>query len=357
MTHYEERLQHDLDALRHSVNDLATHVEANLRSAVKALLTRDHELAYRTILLDHPVNRQAEAVEARAHRFIARHLPSAGHLRFVSAVMRIVILLERMGDYAVTVCRESVQLRTPLEGSFRDEVHAMAEDALQMLAQAMKAFADRDEALARGTMGYADQVDRDFSVAFNMLLQSAPGSLATEDLFGRLIVIMQLERVSDQAKNLCEETVFALTGETKKRRPVRVIFLDAHDAGSTQIAVAIGRKQFGDRGEFTSAGQTPAAALDPAVHAFLESHGFDPAGARPSAAASQEEEWSRYDVIVALDGKPSDYVAEIPFHTVALSWKVPAAGTDVDSNEARYRFLSAAIGDLIDTMRAPAQSD
>ena len=348
MTHYEQRLQNDLDALRSSVIDLAGHVESNLRDAVRALLTRDADLAYRTILKDHPVNRKAEDVEARAHRFIARHLPSAGHLRFVSSVMRMGILLERMGDYAVTIGRESVRLEQPLDGTFRDEVQVMAEDSLQMFSQAMAAFREQDASLARGTMSLADQVDRDFSVAFKLLVSDRDASSAVTDLFVRLIVIMQLERVSDQAKNLCEETIFALTGETKKRRPVRVLFLGTDDASYTQMAVAIGRKQYADRGEFQSGGTKPADSVDPEVRSFLESHGYDMSDARPSPSARPDEDWARFDVLVALDGQISDYLAQVPFHTVALTWRPGEAGTV----ENAYRDLSIAIGELVDTMRA-----
>jgi phosphate transport system protein len=353
MTQYEQRLQNDLDALRQSVGTLATHVESNLRDAVRALLTLDADLAYRTILKDHPVNRIAEDVEAQAHRFIARHLPSAGHLRFVSSVMRVVVLLERMGDYAVTIGRETVQLERPLEGTFRDEVQAMAQDSLQMFSQAMMAFRERDVSLARGTMGFADQVDRDFSVAFNLLVGEMPATLRPTDLFGRLIVITQLERVSDQAKNLCEETIFALTGETKKRRPVRVLFLDRNDAADTQMAVAIGRKRYGDRGVFRSAGSDPSPAVDPSVISFMEAHGFDLSAARPSAIDWPDEDWADFDVIVTLDGSIRDYLGTVPFHTVALAWEPAGDGQGADLPD-RYRELSQAIGDLIDTMRAPA---
>ncbi len=350
MTQYEQRLEKDLDTLRSSVSTLAAHVESNLRDAVQALLTRDSDLAYRTILKDHPVNREAEELEAQAHRFVARHLPSAGHLRFVSSVMRIAILLERMGDYAVTIGRESVRLGAPLEGTFRDEVQVMAEDSFQMFSQAMTAFRDRDASLARGTMSLADQVDRDFSVAFNLLVKGRDASGDVTDLIARLIVIMQLERVSDQAKNLCEETVFALTGETKKRRPVRVLFLGRDDASITQMAVAIARKQYGDRGEFRSAGTAPAASVEPRVRSFLESYGYDLSGAAPSPIRWPREDWAHFDVLVTLEGHVSDYVERVPFHTVALAWN-PGSPGDLESE---YRDLSLAIGELIDTMRARA---
>ena len=68
-----------------------------------ALLTRDRELAAEVILGDLPINREVRAIDALCHAFVARHLPSAGHLRFVSSVLRLNVELERIGDYAVTI--------------------------------------------------------------------------------------------------------------------------------------------------------------------------------------------------------------------------------------------------------------
>ena len=350
MTHYEQRLEGDENALRAAVLALADRVRGNLSNAVTALVSGDRDLAYRTILQDGPVNRETERIDALCHRFIARHLPAAGHLRFVSAVMRMVVLLERMGDYSVTICRETAQLRAPLEGAFRHEVSTMATDSLGMFEKAMRAFASRDEALARDTMRDAERVDRDFSQAFEMLLAADVSGLGMQDVFGRLIVIMQLERVSDQAKNLCEETVFAVTGETKKRRPVRVLFVSEHDDADAQIAAAIGNRRHRATGQFSSAGMVPAGTIRPDVAAFLESYGFEVGTLIPEGLARASADWSAWNVIICLDGPVDRFIDPVPFHTVVLRWDVSA---EAGSIEDRYRFLSNAVAELMDTMRGP----
>lgn len=350
MTHYEQRLEEDENALRAAVLGLAERVRGNLSNAVTALVSGDRDLAYRTILLDGPVNRETERIDALCHRFIARHLPAAGHLRFVSAVMRMAVLLERMGDYSVTICRETAQLRAPLEGAFRDEVSTMAADSLGMFEKAMRAFESRDEALARATMREAERVDRDFSQAFGMLLTTDVSGLGMQDVFGRLIVIMQIERVSDQAKNLCEETVFAVTGETKKRRPVRVLFVSERDDADAQIAVAIGNRRHRATGRFSSAALAPASSVRPDVASFLDAYGFDTGDLAPESLSKASEDWSAWDVIVCLDTPVERFLDPVPFHTVVLRWDVPG---EPGSVEDRYRFLSNAVGELMDTMRGP----
>jgi len=110
MTHYEERLEKDLVRLREGVATVGNKVQQALEHAVRALLERDHELAYDTVLGDMPINRDVRAMDRHCHVFVARHLPSSGHLRYVSSVMRLNVALERIGDYAVAISREAVQL-------------------------------------------------------------------------------------------------------------------------------------------------------------------------------------------------------------------------------------------------------
>ncbi len=116
MSHYEKRLESDLNRIREFLVAVAGQVESALKDSIHALMTGNEILAHATALGDKPVNRAIRELDKQCHGFIALHLPSAGHLRFVSSVMRIGIELERIGDYAVTIGRESVQLEKPPEG-------------------------------------------------------------------------------------------------------------------------------------------------------------------------------------------------------------------------------------------------
>ncbi len=110
MSHYEERMQRDLDEIRDRVAEIGSQVETAVRSAVEALLSRDVAAAAEIVLADHSINRATREVDALCHVFVARHLPSAGVLRTISSVLRLTVGLERVGDYAVTIGRETAQL-------------------------------------------------------------------------------------------------------------------------------------------------------------------------------------------------------------------------------------------------------
>ena len=88
MNHYEQRLEQDEQDIRTRTAAVAASVRKALRDAVHALLTGNHTLANLTVLGDGVINRETRAIDHDCHRFIVRHLPSAGHLRQMSATIR-----------------------------------------------------------------------------------------------------------------------------------------------------------------------------------------------------------------------------------------------------------------------------
>ncbi len=112
VTHYEERLERDLGEIRSRVRAVGDLVEEQVRDAIQALLTMDPDLANQVILKDRIVNRETRDLDRLCHGFVVRHLPVAHHLRYVSAVLRMDVALERVGDYAVTICRHSIRCST-----------------------------------------------------------------------------------------------------------------------------------------------------------------------------------------------------------------------------------------------------
>ena len=114
MTHLVERMEADLNAIRDWVWKIGQDVENALRQAKRTLVVRDPELAYDIILGDYPINRASRRCDRMCHQFIASYLPGAGVLREIASTLRINVVLERIGDYAVTIAREALQLKERL---------------------------------------------------------------------------------------------------------------------------------------------------------------------------------------------------------------------------------------------------
>jgi len=352
MSRLEERLHKDLTHIRDELAAQAERVIEAVNDAIRAVQTGDRELAFATVLADHPANRAMRRIDQLCHSFIAVHLPSAGHLRMLSAAIRVNIELERIGDYAVTIAREAVQLSTPPAGVTAREIERFAGEALLMLRQAVKSFNELNAEAAKTTMAIAEPVEHDLEGVYSGLMGCGTEE-RMKDLFATFIVFTQLKRVVDQAKNICEETVFAVTGKQKAAKRYNILFIDDDNGLLSLMAESIARTNRPEAGRYRSAGATPAAAVNADLAAFLKERGADCSECEPSAiSALTAAEVAEQHVIVSLGGPVESYIEKIPFHTSALRWEVepPAAG-DRPALEAAYRDIALHVTDLMDLLR------
>ena len=355
MSHYEERLEKDLTRIRHSVSDMAAKVETAVKNALHALQTGNHKLAAATILADHPINRTMRTIDQLCHGFIALHLPSAGHLRLLSSVIRANIELERIGDYAVTIARESLQLSTPPSGPLAAELERVGQDTQVMLRQAIASFNELNADKARATMVMEEQMENDLDLVYAGLMANDERD-AVKNLLTIFAVFTQLKRVADQAKNLCEEAVFAATGDMKAPKIYNILFLDEDNSCQSQMAAAIAHKNFPGSGVYTSGGRQPAASLNADMTDFLERHGVSLEGAKPALLDLTPLELTHQHVIVSLQGPVKTYIDQVPFHTTPLEWDVgPAPETDDEAGTRRleelYREIAVQVRDLMEALR------
>jgi len=356
MSRYEERLTADESEIRTRVAAVGERVDRAVNEAVDALLEQDHSKCYAIVLGDLPVNREVRAIDKLCHAFVARHLPSAGHLRFVSSVLQVNIALERIGDYAVTIAREAVQLSSPPTDGIKNDLLELRTQVSSILKQAVTAFAEQRADLARSTQPQTKNVARRYGRMFRHLTREA-AELPLADAFALLMVFSRLERVSDQAKNLCEETLFALTGETKPPKRYQVLFVDARDTLLGPLAVALARKAFRASGEYRSAGFQAGAQLAPELESLADKLALDLTGLSPTPLESDRESLEEYHVIVCLSPDARRHIPEVPYSTVLLEWELPRLSDPrvAPTLEGRLREitnrLTAQIRELMVTMR------
>jgi len=356
MSHYEERLERDLAAIREQVAGMAELVETASRNAMHALQTGNNKLASATVLADHDINRSMRQIDQSCHKFIALHLPSAGHLRMLSSVIRVNIELERIGDYAVTIAREALQLSAPPSGPMSRELERVGNETQLMLRQSIKAFNELNPEMAKGTMIMEEQMENDLDIIYSELMTNDDRN-TVKNLLAMFAVFTQLKRVADQAKNLCEETVFAATGDTKAPKIYNILFVDEDNSCQSQLAEAIARKNFPESGNYTSAGRQPAAGLNPAMVEFLDGHGVSLAlSAKPSPLDLTPLQLTTQHVIVSLQGPVNVYFDQVPFHSTPLEWDVgpaPESGdaAGVQRLEELYRDTAVQVRDLMEALR------
>jgi phosphate transport system protein len=347
-THYEERLQRDLAWIQDLVAIVGANVEEAIGNAVQAILTLDRDLASETVIGDYLVNRQTHELDRLCHAFVARHLPSAGHLRFVSSVLRLNIALERIGDYAATISRSAAQLSTDAPTVVKHDIEMMCEHARRMLHEALRSFQGRDVALANATLAAAAQFAHHFDRVFADLVREGEShTRPVDDLFALMATFNRLERVIHQAKNICEETLFVGTGKTKGEKVFQILFVDDKNDGPSQLAEHFTRKAFPQSGQYRSAGWQPADEISPEYSKFAQQVGLDLSRSWPVPLSTLREQLDDFQFVVGLHPDARARLGKVPFHTTLLVWDLAGAGTP----ELVYQRIAPLVRGLMEKLR------
>lgn len=320
---HQRRADHDLAELKTRVGRVGACVRAAVERAADAAVRRDEDVLYDVILNDHPINREVRRLDAAAHAFVAIHLPAATSLRTVSSILRLNIAIERIGDYAVTISRSGVHITAEPEAWLVKELRALAGESVRMLDLAIRAFVEDDLELAQRTMAMGSRIDQIHDAIFARL--TAGGStMPTADLVRWLTVAGRLERVSDQAKGVCQETLFALTGSTGRKRLYRILFVDRGDGLASRVAKARAEARFSEVAEFAT------ASLDPHTdaHPMLGTCGLPVEVDSPASMPDLDSE--RFDVVIVVEPGGTAQLVRIPFHTVRQTWLIDVEHVDLD---------------------------
>ncbi len=354
--HFEAALQRDSDQIRTKVLEMAQLDEVALQRSFQSFLERDRQLAYSVILCDQDVDALETELDRLCLEFIVRHQPAAAHLRFVYSASKIVSELERIGDYAESIARQTLSLsgldfEAPLNG-----FSEMASLSVPMVHNAVRAFVEKNPDLARATMACEPRVNqvRDTLTA-ELVTWREQGRLPLEALPPLINIARRLERVSDQATNICEEALYFATGEYLRHLPregFRVLFVDATHGCLSRMAEAIGTGMAAKRFSFCSAGVHPAP-VDPQTIRVLADRGVD-VSVQPSRGVDQVPQFDQVQVVVSL-GRDLRVIPQRPAKkTVGLDWVLPdpslTRGTPaevVQAYDRAWEALTAHVRDLV----------
>lgn len=345
---YEARLERDLESVRKRIRRMGRAVVAALRNATRSTLLNDEELATETVLGDLPINRLDQEVDHRCHVFIAKHLPTGGHLRFISSAMRLSKTLERIGDYAETIARASLHMSQSPPSKVARDIQMLGEHAANVLEESLAAYDQGSVVDARATKNRVGQYGAIFDTVFQHLVSAGEtGEHPIEDLFSLEAICNRLERALHQSKNICEQTIFAVTGERKGDKTFDFLFVDENGDGASLLAANYCRRAFPEAGTFRYAGWSSAGEPDEAFVDYARSRGLDLSMDVPVSFADVKGHIADYDIVVDLGGRLRKHLRKIPFHTTVLNWKLSGS----DGPEAVYQELVHRLSDLMETLR------
>lgn len=192
---------------------------SQLERAVKALETRDSAVAASVVAGDVREDTLATEVDGLAARLIALRQPEASDLRQVLCALKTAVHLERIGDYAVHIANRSMAL--PSEYSAKDllSIPAMGAQTLQMLRDTIRAYREKDLNLAAETWRSDEALDALKNALLREIVTSMKDDPKTVDAGVHLMSIAKnLERVGDQATNICELIYYRVSGDQLPHR-------------------------------------------------------------------------------------------------------------------------------------------
>lgn len=193
---------------------LGSMVEQALLDSVDALKRRDLAAAQRLLEADRDINHKRFAIETQLMILIATQQPMAHDLRLLASIMEINSELERMGDYAKGIANINIRMgELPLLKPLID-VPRMAQKGVDMLHRALTAFVNEDIDAARKIPVEDDEVDALYNQVYRELMTIVIGDPTTIERANWLLwTAHNLERFADRVTNICERTVFVVTGE------------------------------------------------------------------------------------------------------------------------------------------------
>ncbi len=210
------RFEEQLTLLNDSLLEMGALIERSIKSATRALLNQDAIAAGEAISLDADIDQKERDIEALCLKLLLRQQPVARDLRLISAAMKMITDMERIGDQAADISGLVIYLsHEPYIKKF-EHLPQMADAAIKMVSGSLDAYVKHDLELSREVIAMDDIIDELFTVIKRELidlirLDAANGSQAMD----LLMIAKYFERIGDHAQNIAEWVEYSLTGMYK----------------------------------------------------------------------------------------------------------------------------------------------
>ena len=206
------RFDEQLALLNRELIEMGALCEEVIALASKALTEQNAALARRVAPLDTEIDRKERTIESLCLKLLLQQQPVARDLRQISAALKMITDMERIGDQAEDIA----EIVTFLDGHTAendDLLREMAKAVIKMVTESVDAYVRRDTALAEKVIADDDTVDRYFDDIKHRLI----GSIARDPDGGEyaldvLMIAKYFERIGDHATNIAEWVIFSITG-------------------------------------------------------------------------------------------------------------------------------------------------
>ena len=209
-----EYFDKELTQLNDSLIEMGGLVEQAIKNTMKMIVDGEDLL---DIARGHEnrINEAEKSIQSRCLHLLLHQAPVAHDLRYVSAALKMITDLERIGDQAVDIAEMSVYIKDKKQVFNLTHILEMADNASKMVTEAIDAFVKKDLKLAKTVATMDDAIDN----LFNKVKQEVIDIInANKELDQQaidvLLIAKYFEKIGDHAENIGEWVVFSITGKT-----------------------------------------------------------------------------------------------------------------------------------------------
>ena len=206
-TKFDEQLRQ----LGMEMTHMGNLIEKNIQDAVQALLSQDTETARRIMAEDELVDQEQKKIENICFQLLIQRQPVARDLRTITAALKMVTDMERIGDHAADISELTIAMAAVSFPLREENIRKMAGETIVMLLDAIDSYVNKDIDKAHSVIAHDDIVDNYFvKVKADLIEVIRENPEYSEHAADLLLVNKYLERIGDHATNIAEWVIFAL---------------------------------------------------------------------------------------------------------------------------------------------------
>ena len=212
------KFDEQLELLHTELIEMGALIENAIESASAALVQQSVKEAKKAIAFDKEIDIKERDIETLCFKLLLQQQPVAKDLRFISAALKMVTDMERIGDQAADISEIVILLSDKTYIKKLEHIPQMAAVTIKMVTKSVDAFVNRDVELSRAVVEMDDKVDDLFDeikVELIELIGKSPEN--GEQAIDLLMIAKYFERIGDHAENIAEWVEFAITGIHKHK--------------------------------------------------------------------------------------------------------------------------------------------
>lgn len=209
------RFDEQLALLNKKMIEMGALCETIIALSAKALLEGDTEGAKKVSPIGHEIDHMEREIESICLKLLLQQQPVARDLRQISAALKMITDMERIGDQAEDIA-EIIPYLGGRTGEECKDIRRMAEATIKMVTDSIDAYVKQDMVLAKSVSDYDDVVDDCFDrVKLTLIKMISQNTADGEYAMDLLMITKYFERIGDHAVNIAEWVEFSVTGVHK----------------------------------------------------------------------------------------------------------------------------------------------